>query len=156
MGNRWGNSGQQERQVTRCAFQVEAVGPPGRGGLGGIPLREKRKNSRGTEEGLRLRPPGPGLLHSSLCIPTSLPLTFPHPPPFSNPGNLSFTCHIGSGSILSFSPASSQPGQPPSTSRLPLHPPSLDCTPLSFPPRETCVLHHSSPLPDPMAQDSFF
>ena len=78
-------------------------------------------------------------MHSSLCIPTSLPLTFLHPPPFSDPSNLSSTCHIGSGSILSFSPASSQPGQPPSMSRLPLHPPSLGCTPLSFPPWETHV-----------------
>lgn len=82
---------------------------------------KERRNSRGTEEGLRLRPPGPGPLHSPHCVLTSLPLTFLHPPSFSDPSNLSFLCPIGGGAIFSFSPASSQPGQPPSMSRLPLH-----------------------------------
>lgn len=57
---------QQERQVTRCAFQIDARGTPGRGGLGGSPLRERGETAEVTKEGLRLRPPGPGPLYSPL------------------------------------------------------------------------------------------
>lgn len=111
---------------------------------------KERRNSRGTEEGL-----------ARCTAPTVSPRACPSPfcilRPLSDPSNLSFMCPIGGGAIFSFSPASSQPGQPPSMSRLPLHasPQSGLRPPLLPTSRNPRVLHHSSHLPDPSAQDSF-